>query len=261
MRALHTAATGMMAQQTNVEVISNNIANMNTTAFKTRRPEFQDLIYQDLKRTGSSSSDGGTLVPAGVHVGTGVELASVYRILEQGNLSSTDNPLDMAISGPGYFMITMPNGDTGYTRDGAFALSPTGEIVTAEGFTLQPGLTVPQNTVAVSVNASGEVFAKIDGQVEPQNLGQIQLAVFPNEGGLLPIGDNLFLESAASGTVQSGVPGSAGFGQVNQGYLETSNVNAVSEVTSLITAQRTYEMNSKVIQSADEMLKTLANKT
>jgi len=258
MRSLHIAATGMLAQQTNVEVISNNIANMNTTGFKRRRAEFQDLIYQNLRRVGSTSSDTGTIVPAGVQLGLGVKTAAVYRIHEQGNLQNTENRFDLAIRGPGYFRIELPNGEEAYTRDGTFGLSPTGEVVTADGFRLLPGIVIAQAARDVTINANGEVLVKLDGQVVPQNVGQITLAIFANEAGLEAIGDNLLLQSPASGQPQVGVPGSPGFGNVLQGFIETSNVNVVSEITALITAQRAYEMNSKVITASDEMLSTLA---
>jgi flagellar basal-body rod protein FlgG len=258
MRSLHIAATGMLAQQTNVEVISNNIANLSTTGFKRRRAEFQDLIYQNLRRVGSTSSDTGTIVPSGVQLGLGVKTAAVYRISEQGNLSQTDNRFDLAIRGPGYFQVELPSGETAYTRDGTFGLSPQGEIVTADGFRVLPGIQIPLQARDVTINANGEVLVKLDGQVALQNVGQIQTAIFANEAGLEAIGDNLFLETPASGQVQAGVPGSPGFGNIMQGFIETSNVNVVSEITSLITAQRAYEMNSKVITASDEMLSTLS---
>lgn len=257
MRSLHIAATGMLAQQTNVEVISNNIANMNTTGFKRRRAEFQDLIYQHLRRVGSTSSDTGTIVPAGVQLGLGTKIAAVYRIHEQGNLQQTENRFDIAIRGPGYFRIELPNGEFAYTRDGTFGLSPEGEVVTADGFRLLPGVVIPQAARDVTINANGEVLVKLDGQIAPQNVGQITIAIFANEGGLEAIGDNLYLETPASGQAQVGVPGAPGFGNLMQGFIETSNVNVVAEITALITAQRAYEMNSKVITASDEMLSTL----
>lgn len=258
MRSLHIAATGMLAQQTNVEVISNNIANLSTTGFKKRRAEFQDLIYQNMRRVGSTSSDTGTVVPSGVQLGLGVKTAAVYRISEQGNLSQTDNRFDLAIRGPGFFQIELPSGETAYSRDGTFGLSPQGEIVTADGFRVLPGVQIPNQARDVTINANGEVLVKLDGQPALQNVGQIQTAIFANEAGLEAIGDNLFLESPASGQVQAGVPGAPGFGNIMQGFVETSNVNVVSEITSLITAQRAYEMNSKVITASDEMLSTVA---
>ena len=259
MRSLSIGATGMLAQQLNVEVISHNIANMNTTAYTRRRVEFQDLLYQNQRQVGSTSSDTGTVVPAGVQVGLGVKTAAVYRITEQGNLTLTENSLDVAINGEGYFQVTLPSGDTAYTRSGAFQLSPTGEIVTVDGFTIQPGITIPNNAIDITVNASGQVEVKIDRTVTPTVAGQLQLAVFPNEAGLLAIGDNLFLETPASGTAATGNPASTGFGSLQQGFLETSNVNVVEEITNLITAQRAYEMNSKVIETSDQMMATISN--
>jgi len=257
MRSLWTAGTGMMAQQTNVEVIANNIANMSTTGYKRRRAEFQDLIYQNLRRGGSQSSEAGTTLPSGAQIGLGVRTAAVYRIHEQGNLSQTENRFDVAIRGTGFFQVQLPSGEVAYTRDGTFGLSPEGVIVTAEGFVVQPGITIPAAARDVTINANGEVLAKLDGQTAPQNVGQIQLAIFANEAGLEAIGDNLLLATPASGTAQQGAPGAAGFGNVMQGYIETSNVNVVQEITNLITAQRAYEMNSKVITTSDEMLATL----
>jgi len=254
MRSLSIAATGMLAQQLNVEVISNNIANLNTTGFKRQRAEFQDLLYQNLKRVGATSSDAGTIIPTGVQVGVGVKTGSVYRIAEQGNLQSTDNNYDLAIQGSGYFRVTLPSGDTAYSRAGSFQLSPTGEMVTQEGYQLQPGIVIPQDAVGVSIDATGQVQVKIAGQVAPTIVGQLDLAIFFNPAGLEATGDNLFLETPSSGGAQVGTPGSAGFGTLKQGFLETSNVNPVQEITSLITAQRAYEMNSKVITASDEML-------
>ena len=257
MRAMDIAATGMMAQQTNVQVIANNIANQNTTGFKEQRPEFQDLLYQTERRGGASSSDSGTIVPVGVQIGIGVKTAAIYRITTQGNLTQTSNPLDLAIQGRGFFQILQPDGTTAYTRAGSFQLSPTGEIVTTDGYVVQPGITIPQNTTAISINSSGQVQAQVAGQTNPQTVGQLQLANFANEAGLDAIGNNLYLETQASGQATTGNPGSTGFGTINQGMLETSNVDIVSEITNLITAQRAYEMNSKVIQTTDQMMSTL----
>jgi flagellar basal-body rod protein FlgG len=259
MRALDIAGTGMQAQQTNVEVISNNIANMTTTGFKRRRAEFQDLIYQDLRRVGSDSSDSGTVVPSGAQVGLGVRTAAIYPINEQGNLQQTSNTLDMAIQGNGYFQVTLPSGETAYTRDGTFALAPDGTMVTSDGYTIQPGLQIPTAATAVTINTSGQVQVTISGQTTPQTIGQIQLATFPNPGGLDSQGGNLFMQTAASGAPVTGNPNSAGVGSVMQGFVETSNVNVVTEITNLITAQRAYEMNSKVITAGDDMMQTLTN--
>ena len=257
MRSLNIAATGMQAQQINVEVISNNIANMSTVGFKRMRPGFQDLLYQDLRRVGAQSAQEGNVVPSGLQIGVGVRAAATYRINEQGNLMLTDNQLDVAIQGEGLFRIELPNGETGYTRDGSFQLNPEGQLVTADGFLVQPAIAVPQNAVSVTINASGEVLAKLDNQVQLQNLGRIDLAVFPNMAGLESIGNNLLLESPASGAEIAGNPGEPGYGTLLQGYLETSNVNPVTEITSLITAQRAYEMNSKVIEATDQMMQTV----
>lgn len=259
MRALDIASTGMQAQQTNVEVISNNLANMTTTGFKRQRAEFQDLIYQNLRRVGSNSSDNGTVVPSGAQVGLGVKTAAIYRINEQGNLQQTSNTLDMAIQGNGYFQVTLPSGETAYTRDGTFGLAADGTIVTADGYIVQPGIQVPSNATNVTVNTSGQVQATIAGQTAPQTVGQLTLATFPNPAGLDSQGSNLFMQSAASGNPVTGNPGNPGFGSVMQGFIETSNVNVVTEVTNLITAQRAYEMNSKVITTSDDMLSTLTN--
>jgi flagellar basal-body rod protein FlgG len=258
MRSLHIAGTGMMAQQTNVEVISNNIANMSTTGYKRRRAEFQDLLYQNIRRVGSQSADTGSVLPSGTQIGLGVKTGAVYRITEQGSLSQTGNRFDIAIRGNGYFQVALPTGETAYTRDGTFALSPEGVIVTADGFVVQPGITIPANATDVTINANGEVLAKIDGQIVPQNVGQLQLAIFANEGGLEAVGDNLLLATPGSGDPQQGAPGTPGYGQVMQGFVETSNVNVVQEITNLITAQRAYEMNSRVISASDEMLSTLS---
>ena len=259
MRSLDIAGTGMQAQQTNVDTISNNIANMTTTGFKRRRAEFQDLIYQNLRRVGSNSSDTGTVVPAGAQIGLGVRTAAIYRINEQGNLQQTSNSLDVAIKGNGYFQVTLPSGETAYSRDGTFGLSPTGQIVTADGYTVAPGITIPPNATDVTIDATGDVQVKVDGTTAPATVGTLQLAVFPNEAGLEARGDNLMLASAASGGAVTGNPGSPGFGSVLQGFVESSNVNIVTEITNLITAQRAYEMNSRVITTSDQMQSTLTN--
>jgi len=259
MRSLDIAGTGMQAQQTNVEVISNNIANMTTTGFKRRRAEFQDLIYQNLRRVGANSSDTGTIVPSGAQVGLGVRTAAIYRINEQGNLQQTSNTLDMAIQGNGYFQVTMPSGETAYTRDGTFGMAADGTMVTADGYIVQPGLQIPSNATGVTVNASGQLQVTLQGQAAPQTVGQLTLAVFPNEAGLDAQGENLLVQTAASGSAVTGNPGTPGFGKVMQGFIETSNVNVVSEITNLITAQRAYEMNSRVITTSNDMLSTLTN--
>ena len=258
-KSLSIAATGMLAQQLNVEVISNNIANINTTGYKRQRAEFQDLLYENQLRVGSESSDQGTIVPAGIQLGSGVNAGAVYRIMEQGSVTQTENDFDLAIQGKGFFRIVRPNGENGFTRAGAFQLSPTGQIVTQDGFTVSPGITVPQNAIGVTVNESGQVLAKLDGQVDLQNVGQVELVTFANQAGLEAIGDNLFLETPASGPATVGVPGTNGVGTILQGFLETANVNPVTEIVTMITAQRAYEMNSRVITASDEMLRTISN--
>ncbi len=259
MRALDIAGTGMQAQNTNVEVISNNIANLTTTGFKRRRTEFHDLMYQNLRRVGSNSSDTGSVLPSGAQIGLGVKTAAIYRINEQGTLSQTSNTLDLAIQGHGHFQLTMPDGTTAYTRDGTFGLAADGTIVTADGHTVLPGLQIPTAATDVSINTSGQVQVTLAGQTAASTIGQLQIAIFPNEAGLDSLGGNLFAQTTASGAPVAANPGSAGVGTVMQGFIETSNVNIVSEITNLITAQRAYEMNSKVITAANEMMSTLTN--
>ncbi|HPF47514.1 MAG: flagellar basal-body rod protein FlgG [Alphaproteobacteria bacterium] len=259
MKALSIAATGMLAQQLNVEVISNNIANMNTTAYKRQRAEFQDLLYQNIERAGAASSDAGTVVPTGIQIGVGVRAAGVYRVTSQGELVNSDTPLDLAINGKGYFRVQLPSGEDAYTRAGSFQLSPTGEIVNSEGYPISPGITIPQEAIDISINPNGEVLVKIEGQLEPQNVGQFEVVTFPNNAGLQALGDNLLAETPASGAATIGAPNTPGYGAIVQGYLERSNVNSVAEITQLIAAQRAYEMNSKVISTADEMLSVTSN--
>lgn len=259
MQSLSIAATGMMAQQLNVEVISNNIANMSTSGFKRQRAEFQDLLYQNLRRVGTNSSDTGTIVPSGVQIGLGVKTGAVYRIMTQGDMNNTGNKLDLAIQGRGYFRVQLPSGEDAYTRAGNFQLSPQGQIVTSDGYTVQPGITIPTTATDITISQDGQVQATIPGQTAPQVVGQLELSNFQNEGGLDPQGDNLFLETAASGAPTTGAPASTGFGSLQQGFLETSNVNAVTEISDLITAQRAYEMNAKVITASDEMMSVTSN--
>ncbi|MDZ4777040.1 MAG: flagellar basal-body rod protein FlgG [Alphaproteobacteria bacterium] len=259
MRSLAIAATGMQAQQLNVEVISNNIANMNTTGFKRQRAEFQDLLYQNLERPGTSTSSAGTMSPNGIQIGVGVKAGAIGRVTEQGSLARTDNPTDLAISGRGYFQVSMPDGTTAYTRDGNLAIDAEGRIVTSDGFPLEPAITVPNEALSVSISRDGVVEAQIQGQADPQQLGQIELAAFVNPAGLEAQGENLFLETAASGSPNVSTPTSPGFGSLIQGFVETSNVNAVEEISALIIAQRAYEMNAKVITASDEMLQAANN--
>lgn len=256
-RSLDIGATGMLAQQMNVDVISNNIANITTSGFKRQRAEFHDLIYQNKQRPGATSSDVGTIVPSGMQFGLGVSVGSIYRLHEQGTIQITENPLDLAITGDGFFQIQLPDGTTAYTRSGVFSPNDTGEIVNAQGYTLQPGMTIPQDATSVTVNVSGEVLVSIPGQTATQNIGQIELATFINPAGLEAIGDTLFLETDASGSVITGNANTDEFGQIRQSALENSNVNIVEEITNLIAAQRAYEMNSNVISTSDEMLQTI----
>ncbi|MBN9481573.1 MAG: flagellar basal-body rod protein FlgG [Bordetella sp.] len=258
MRALRTAATGMAAQQLNVEVISNNIANMNTVGYKRQRAEFQDLLYQNVERMGAQSSSQGTVVPTGIQIGSGVKAGSVYRITEQGSPNRTGNTYDIAIQGKGYFQITLPSGEMAYTRAGNFTINGEGQLVTDDGYAVEPAISVPQDALEVSISKSGQVQVTTAGQTEPQVVGQLELATFFNEAGLEAIGDNLLLETAASGPATVGAPGDVGYGSLLQHYTEASNVDAVSEITALIVAQRAYEMNSKVITTADEMLSVSA---
>lgn len=257
MRALNIAATGMQAQQLYIDVTSQNLANVNTTAYKIQRPEFQDLLYQDMRSAGIKSSDAGTIVPTGIQLGLGVKTGAISRNTSQGTFLSTSGSLDLAIQGRGFFQITLPTGEIAYTRAGNFQVSQIGNLETIDGFLIIPNITIPQNATAVSVNQSGEVFATIPGQVDPQNLGQFQLVNFINEAGMSPIGNNSFLQTTASGPPIVGVPGIDGFGTILQGFLENSNVNPVTELTNLIKAQRVYEMNSKVVTKSDEMLQSL----
>lgn len=257
MRSLDIGATGMMAQQTNVDVISNNIANMTTSGFKRQRAAFQDLIYQNLSRPGATSSSAGTVVPSGIQMGLGVKTGSVYREHSQGPVEITENDLDLAILGRGFFQVELPNGDTAYTRDGTFQINESGEIVTVQGYRVLPGITIPPNATSVDISEEGEVQVSITGQAATTNLGQLQLADFVNPSGLEAIGNNFLLETDASGSAVIGNPNNEQFGHLQQGALERSNVDVVSEITELITAQRAYEMNSNVISTSDEMLQTI----
>ncbi|MEM8748806.1 MAG: flagellar basal-body rod protein FlgG [Pseudomonadota bacterium] len=253
MRALSIAATGMNAQQKNLEVIANNIANINTTGFKRARAEFSDLIYQTERAHGVPSQANQAIVPEGAHVGSGVRTAAVRNVHLQGSLASTGNTFDLALTGNGWFQIEGADGQTYYSRSGAFNTNATGQLVTLDGLLVSPAITVPENTLEVVVNSTGQVFARLADQQDLQELGQLTLATFANDAGLTPLGDNLFGVSAASGDANTGVPGDPGFGTIRQGYLESSNVDPVKEITELISAQRGYEMNSKVIQAADDM--------
>jgi flagellar basal-body rod protein FlgG len=254
MKALQIAATGMAAQQMKVDVVSNNLANMSTTGYNPRRADFADLHYQQMARPGSLTAEDGSMLPTGVQIGLGVRPASVSVVLGQGSLDATGADLDIAIEGNGYIEVTMPSGLTGYTRDGSLKRSAEGLIVTSDGYPVVPGITIPSDARGLTISASGEVWADFADRLEPELLGQLTLSSFPNEKGLEAIGSNLFLESPASGAAFSGAPGVDGLGTLRQGYLESSSVDAVREVTELIKAQRGYELNAKVITAADQML-------
>ena len=254
MRALQIAASGMSAQQTRVEVISNNLANMSTTGYNARRAEFADLHYQQAARPGSVTAADGTVIPAGVQLGLGVRPTAVSVNLQQGALTQTGGDLDLAIEGDGYLEVTLPSGVSGYTRDGGLKRSPEGQIVTSDGYPVVPDITIPEDARAITINAGGEVYAYFADRVDAELLGQLTLAGFANEKGLEAIGSNLFIETAASGGPQVVNPGQDGLGTLRQGYLEESSVDAVREITELIKAQRGYELNAKVITAADQML-------
>ena len=256
MQALYIASTGMAAQEQNVNVISNNIANMRTTGYKRQRAEFQDLLYQEYRRAGSTTSDTGTQVPVGIEIGSGVRIAATPRVMSQGSVVASDKELDMAVQGEGYFMVSLPDGRTAYTRDGSFERDSTGKLTTVDGYEVQPGITIPDNASSVTISPDGIVSAVIGTATSPTQLGQLQLARFANKGGLESIGNNMFTETAASGSAQVGVPNSSGTGNIMQSYLEDANVNAVTEIADLIAAQRAYEMNARVVTGADEMLQT-----
>ncbi len=258
MRALSIAATGMAAQQTNVEVIANNIANINTTGFKRGKAEFTDLLYEAQRAPGVSNRGNDSTIPEGAQLGLGVKLSAIRNLQNQGALTNTGNTLDLALQGRGWFQVNGPNSETVYTRSGAFNTNATGQLVTLDGYQVTPAIIVPTNTTAVTVSQSGIVTATVAGNAAPVSLGQLTIANFANEAGLEHLGNSTFRETAASGTAVTGVPGDPGFATITQGYLEASNVDPVKEISDLISAQRAYEMNSKVIQAADQMGETLA---
>ena len=260
MRSLAIGSTGMMAQQMNVDNISNNIANMTTTGYKRSRLEFKDLMYQHIDRPGAVSSASGTIVPTGLSLGLGVRPAATYRIQEQGTLEQTANDLDLAISGRGFFQVELPNGETAYTRAGAFQTNADGEIVTSEGYRLLPGFTVPADTLYVEVSTEGQVSVKQPATTTMTQIGQLEIVDFVNPAGLEATGDTMFLETDASGQAIAANPGTDNLGLVRQGMLESSNVNVVEELVDMIEAQRAYEINSKMIAAVDEMLRN-ANQT
>ena len=255
-RSLWIAKTGMEGQQTKLDAIANNLANVGTNGFKRANVVFEDLMYQNLRAAGSASSDQSQL-PTGLQVGLGVRAAASSRNFGQGSLQQTGGNLDIAIKGQGFFQVQMPDGTTGYTRDGAFQVDANGALVTNAGYHVQPGITVPANALSVAVAPDGTVTATVPGQVAPQTLGQLQLAAFINPAGLEARGGNLFGETAASGTPNAGAPNSTGLGGLQQGFVEGSNVNVVEELVSMIATQRAYELNSKAIQTSDQMLQRL----
>jgi flagellar basal-body rod protein FlgG len=256
-RSLFIAATGMEAQRINIDVISNNLANVNTTGYKKSRADFQELMYQTIKTAGTESSDG-TEVPTGIELGLGVRPAAVQKIFQQGDFVSTGNSLDMVIEGKGFFQIATPDGEIAYTRAGAFKLDSEGNIVNSDGYPMEPAITIPSNTLEITISADGTVSVLQAGSSTPVDAGQMETAQFVNPGGLKAIGKNLFLPTGSSGEATTGNPGSEGLGSINQGFIELSNVNVVEEMVNMIVSQRAYELNSKVIQSTDEML-ALAN--
>ncbi|MCP1831872.1 MULTISPECIES: flagellar basal-body rod protein FlgG [Bradyrhizobium] len=259
MRALYTAATGMAAQELSVQVISNNIANLRTTGYKKQRAAFQDLIYDHVRRVGAQASDQNTIIPMGIDLGGGVKTVGTPRMMTQGTLSPTGNDLDIAIRGEGFFKILMPDGTFTYTRDGSFQMDNQGRIVNAQGNLLQPTITIPQNASGLTINAQGQVSVTLPGQTASTNIGQIGLTRFINKAGLMPIGDNLFQETPASGQPQDGTANTDGYGDMQQSNLEQANVEVVSEISDLIAAQRAYEMNSKVVSAADQMMQSTSN--
>jgi flagellar basal-body rod protein FlgG len=256
-RSLWISKTGMEAQQTQLDTISHNLANVSTNGFKRGHVVFEDLIYQNMRQAGANSTEQTTL-PTGLQIGTGVRPVATARTFSQGNLQQSSNPLDIAVRGNGFFPVQMPDGTTGYTRDGSFQVDAQGRLVTNNGYTLQPGVTIPAGAQSVTIGSDGTVSVTLSGQAQPQSIGQLQLVSFVNPAGLDPAGQNLYTETAASGTPNTGTPGQNGLGSLQQGYVETSNVNVVEELVAMIQTQRAYEMNSKAIQTSDQMLQKLS---
>lgn len=255
-RSLWIAKTGLDAQQTNIDVISNNLANVSTNGFKRSRPVFEDLLYQTLRQPGAQSSQQ-TQLPTGMQLGTGVRPVATEKIFTQGNLQQTGNSLDVAINGKGFFQILMPDGTTSYTRDGSFQVDSQGQLVTSSGYAVQPAITIPSDALSVTIAKDGTVSVTQSGSTSPTQVGSLQLAGFINPAGLQNIGENMFQETAASGTPSANTPGTNGLGVLNQNYVETSNVNVVEELVNMIQAQRAYEINSKAITTSDQMLQKL----
>ena len=255
--SLWIAKTGMSAQQTQLDVISHNLANVSTTGFKRNNAVFEDLIYQNLRQVGAQTSEENQL-PTGLHLGLGVRTVATARQFSQGNLQQSNNPLDVAVKGSGFFQIQMPDGSTAYTRDGSFQLSASGQLVTNTGYTVMPGITIPPNAQSITIAADGTVSVQLPGQAATETRGQLQIANFVNPAGLEAKGGNLYAETAASGTPNTGAPGTDGMGSLTQGFIETSNVNVVEELVTMIQTQRAYELNSKAISTSDQMLARLA---
>jgi len=256
MRSLWISKTGMEAQQTQLDTISNNLANASTNGYKRSHAVFEDLMYQNLRQSGANSTDQ-TTTPTGLQVGLGTRAVATSRNFSQGNLQQSSNPLDVAISGQGFFELQMPDGTTGYTRDGSFQVNATGQLVTNNGYTVQPGITIPANATSVTIGSDGTVSVVLPTQSTPQTVGKLQTASFINPAGLDPKGQNIYAETAASGTPNPGTPGQNGLGQLQQGFVETSNVNVVEELVGMIQTQRAYELNSKAIKTSDDMLARL----
>lgn len=257
-RSLWTAATGMQAQQLNIDNMSNNLANVNTHGFKKGRILFQDLLYHDIKAAGATTA-AGIQHPSGIQMGMGVMVVAIQKIHSQGNYETTYNQLDLTVEGDGYFQVTMPDGNIGYIRSGAFSIDANGDVVTPEGYRLEPNINIPENALSISVSTDGIFSVRLPGEIEEAELGQIEIARFINPSGLDSAGENIYMETGASGAAQVGIPGEDGYGKIRQGFLETSNVSMITEMVNMITGQRAYEMNSKAVQTSDEMLQTVAS--
>ncbi len=257
-QALWIAKTGLDAQQTRMAVVSNNLANVNTTGFKQGRAVFEDLLYQNVRQAGGSSSQD-TILPTGMSLGTGVRVVATEKLFTQGSVLNTENALDVAINGRGFFQVLKPDGEMAYTRDGAFKLNDQGEIVTSSGYLVQPGVSIPDGAQSITIGIDGTVSVRLAGQTQPSQVGTVEIADFINAAGLQPIGENLYIETASSGPAQSGTPGLTGLGTLAQGALEGSNVNVVAELVNMIETQRAYEMNSKAISTNDQMMQYLNN--
>jgi len=256
-RSLWIAKTGLDAQQTQLDVVANNLANVSTSGFKRSRPMFEDLLYQTLRQPGAQSTQQ-TQLPTGLQLGTGVRSVATERVFSQGNLQKSDNPFDVAINGQGFFQVQLPDGTTAYSRDGSLHMDSQGQLVTSGGYTLQPAITIPPNAQSVTIGRDGTISVVVAGQTNPTQIGQLQLANFLNPGGLQARGENLYVETASSGTPTVNAPGQNGIGTVQQGFIETSNVNVVEELVNMIQTQRAYEINSKAVQTSDQMLQRLS---